>query len=267
MKDSTRTLCRQLQDNPDVEGNQKKIKGDKYELVHYLELLNAEMRELSYAQFKADIRAGLEAQGEFERLRNEEKNLNIEIKRLSEESKRAQDEFAKEANENNQEILNLKKQVNETKTEKELYVQYKARETEGKLQCQRRQYDKEKEKLMERIRVLEDQLRTENLVSERIRKFVQAKTELLHRKADDQERLREKRVEQLEKEKDEIHKKREEDETNIHKMHNLINQEVEDKGKRDREERERQEELARRRQEKMDMEDAARYIQRKWKWY
>jgi hypothetical protein len=146
-------------------------------------------------------------------------------------------------------------------------VQYRARETDGKLSCQRRIFDKEKEKQLERIKVLEEQLRTENLVSERIRKFVQAKTELLHKKADEQEKLREKRVDNLEKEKDEIHRRREEDEANIHKMHNLINQEVEDKGKREREERERLEELARKRQEKMDMEDAARYIQRKWKWY
>lgn len=267
LKDSTRTLCRQLQDNPDVEGNQRKIKQDKYELIHFLELLNAEMRELSYAQFRADVKAGLDAQGEFERLRNEEKNLNIEIKRLNEEFKRAQDEYAKEANENNQEILNLKKQVNETKTEKELYVQYRARETDGKLSCQRRIFDKEKEKLLEKIRGLEDQLRTENLVSERIRKFVQAKTELLQKKADEQDKLRERRVEGLEKEKDEVHRRREGDEQEIDRIHGLIEEESKEKGKRDREERERQEELERKKQEKMDMEDAARYIQRKWKWY
>lgn len=191
----------------------------------------------------------------------------MEIKRLNEEFKRAQDEYAKEANENNQEILNLKKQVNETKTEKELYVQYRERETEGKLSCQKRIFDKEKEKLKERITVLEDQLKTENLVSDRIRKFVQSKTEMLQKKADNQDKLREKRVEALEKERDDIHHKREEDEREMTKMHQLILQEADEKGKRDREEKDRQEELERKRQEKMDMEDAARYIQRKWKWY
>ena len=146
----------------------------------------------------------------------------MEIKRLNEEFKRAQDEYAKEANENNQEILNLKKQVNETKTEKELYVQYRARETEGKLSCQKRIFDKEKEKLNEKIKVLDEQLRTENLVSERIRKFVQSKTEMLQRKADDQDKTREKRVDLLEKEREEIHRKREEDEREISRMHQLI---------------------------------------------
>lgn len=137
-----------------------------------MEQLNAEMRELSYAQFKGDIKAGLDSQGEFDRLRNDEKELNQEIKKLNEDFKKAQDEYAKEANENNQEILNLKKQVNETKTEKELYVQYRARETDGKLSCQRRIFDKEKLRLNERIKVLDDQIKTENLVSDRIRKFL-----------------------------------------------------------------------------------------------
>ena len=76
LKDSTRTLCRQLQDNPDVDGNQKKIKQDKNDLIEKLEQLNAELRELSFGQFRQDIRAGLDAQGEFDRLRNDEKDLN-----------------------------------------------------------------------------------------------------------------------------------------------------------------------------------------------
>ena len=52
LKDSTRTLCRQLQDNPDVDGNQRKIKQDNNDLIEKLEQLNAEFRELSFGQFR-----------------------------------------------------------------------------------------------------------------------------------------------------------------------------------------------------------------------
>ena len=51
-------------------------------------------------------------------------------------------------------------------------MQYRARETDGKLSCQRRIFDKEKLRLNERIKVLDDQIKTENLVSDRIRKFL-----------------------------------------------------------------------------------------------
>lgn len=133
-----------MQDNPDVEGNKKKIENDKNDLIYRLELLNAELRELSYGDFRQDIKDALSEQGKFERFRTEEKDLNYEIKRLNDKFKIAQDEYAKEANENNQEILTLKKQVNETKTEKDLYVQYRKRETHGKVSCIKRIYDKEK---------------------------------------------------------------------------------------------------------------------------
>ncbi len=90
---------------------------------------------------------------------------------------------------------------------------------------------------------------------------------MLAKKADEQEKTREKRVEDLEKARDEVEGHKVEEEGEIQRMHGLIQEEVAEKGKRDMEEKERVAELERKRQEKMDMEDAARYIQRKWKWY
>ena len=49
LKESTRTLCRQLQENPDVDGNQVKIKEDKKELIDKIRDLLGEIRELSYS--------------------------------------------------------------------------------------------------------------------------------------------------------------------------------------------------------------------------
>jgi hypothetical protein len=66
-----------------------------------IEDLLSESRDLSYSQFQKLIHKGLDDQGEFDRLRNEEKELNYEIKRLTEDFKKAQDETAKEALENN----------------------------------------------------------------------------------------------------------------------------------------------------------------------
>lgn len=101
LKDSTRTLCRQLQDNPDVDGNLKKIKDDKRYLIEVLGGLDSEIRDLNFNGFKTQIKNGHEEQGLFEKLRAEEKELNQEIKALNEKFKQAQDEYAKEANENN----------------------------------------------------------------------------------------------------------------------------------------------------------------------
>ena len=47
-----------------------------------------------------------------------------EIKEINENLKKKQDEFAKEAQESSDEIVKLKKAVNETKTESGLQLQY-----------------------------------------------------------------------------------------------------------------------------------------------
>jgi len=44
-----------LQDNPDVEGNQREIKRHKKELVDYNERLESELKELKYENFALDI--------------------------------------------------------------------------------------------------------------------------------------------------------------------------------------------------------------------
>jgi hypothetical protein len=76
LKDSTRTLCRVLKDNPDVQGNQQKIKRDKNELTHCCEKLLFELKDLGYGNFKQFINDELEKQGELERLRDTEKQYN-----------------------------------------------------------------------------------------------------------------------------------------------------------------------------------------------
>ena len=130
---------RQLKDNPDVGGNQKLIKGYKNDLAAMTEELMDEMAEnQQYSNFKNGVDKGLEKQGEFDKLKVLDRDLNYEIKKINEDLKKKQDEFAKEAQESSDETARLKKAVNETKTESELQRGYKKREIDGKLQCMKR---------------------------------------------------------------------------------------------------------------------------------
>ena len=54
--------------------------------------------------------------------------------------------------------------------------------------------------LQEKIKVLQEQLDTENLVSDRIRGFVQAKTSTLQKLADQQDKTKDKSLDVLQKE-------------------------------------------------------------------
>lgn len=89
---------RQLKDNPDVGGNQKLIKGYKMDLSAQIEDLMVEMAEnQSFATFKNQVDKGLEKQGEFDKLKVLDRDLNNEIKKINDDLKKKQDEFAKEA--------------------------------------------------------------------------------------------------------------------------------------------------------------------------
>ena len=69
---------RQLQDNPDVSGNQRLIKTYKTELTNDIELLMEEMYEnQTFQQFGQKVRLGLEKQEENEKIRAEEKELAL----------------------------------------------------------------------------------------------------------------------------------------------------------------------------------------------
>jgi IQ domain-containing protein G len=105
LKTSTRKLCRQLQDNPDVGGNQQLIKKYKSELGDQLNNLMVEMaKNQTYTSFKKKIDKETEDQNEYDDLRNREKELNNDIKKINEDLKKKQDDFALEAQESSDEI-------------------------------------------------------------------------------------------------------------------------------------------------------------------
>ena len=65
--------------------------------------------------------------------------------------------------------------------------------------------------MQEEIGKMRKLLETENVVSERIKRYVGEKTTLMNSRADEQEKVKEKKVDVLEKEKGEIDHVKEED--------------------------------------------------------
>jgi 4-alpha-glucanotransferase len=141
LKTSTRKLCRQLQENPDVQGNITLIFNYKKQLQRELLDVNYVMHnEQNFNVFRQNIKEQLDHQQEFEQLKETEKKLNIEIKQINDDLNHKQDDFASEAQDTQEEILSKKKACNEAKTERELQTQYKNEEIKGKLACKNRIY-------------------------------------------------------------------------------------------------------------------------------
>jgi hypothetical protein len=94
-----------------------------------------ELTQLSYSSFANNIAVELSKQSEFEVLRKQEKDLNQKIKKLTEDERKAKDETAKQQHEDNLEIQEKKKLVNETDIEAKLHIQYMERHIEGAQSC------------------------------------------------------------------------------------------------------------------------------------
>jgi len=88
-------------------------------------LMDETLESQSFTDFKSNVDQQLIEQHDFERLVQQEKTLNTEIREINENLKKKMDEFAKEATESSDEISKLRKQVNECKTQSDLEINYK----------------------------------------------------------------------------------------------------------------------------------------------
>ncbi len=77
---------------------------------------------MKYENFASNIAKELLSQQEFELLRAQEKELNFKIKKVTEDERKARDEDAKLRHEDNLEIAEKKKTVNETEVEAKLHI-------------------------------------------------------------------------------------------------------------------------------------------------
>jgi hypothetical protein len=99
--------------------------------------------------------------------------------------------------------------VNETKTDSELQRGYKKREIEGKLQCMKRLNSRKEYEIRNQIKELEEQLKVEKVVSDKIRVFIEKKRQIIQDKADEREKLKDAKLAELAEEKDQINQKKE----------------------------------------------------------
>lgn len=106
-----------------------------------------ELKELKFDKFASDIARELQNQFEFDRLSAESLSLNKKIKKVTEDERKAKDENSKQVHEDNLEIAEKKKTVNETEVDSKLHIQYKERNLEGAQSCKDRIYRKEESKM------------------------------------------------------------------------------------------------------------------------
>lgn len=268
LKESTRKLCRQLQKKPDVEGNQKEAKLHKKSLEETVQSLIEDLtRDNSSNNYANTINKEIERSSKFDVLRIQEKDLTNKIRKVTEDYKKAQTEYVREQDDNNIEIADLKKRVNEADVESKLHIQYLERQIQGAQSCRDRLYKQQETALLEEIKALEIELGTENEVNKSVKDHLAQRQGELNKKAQETDDKMENERKKLETEKTDIKDNKTAAQMEMQRIVEDINKDNEDRKRREDLDKEKDEEEQAKVQEKMSMEDAARFIQRKWGWF
>lgn len=267
LKESTRALCRVLKDNPDINGNQAKIRDDRTDLSKILDDLLIQLKNLSYAKFKDEVIQGLENIQKLDKLRKEEKDLQTKIKQVTTEHKEKNAESWAEFEETEKEIKLLEKNLNDSKTDSDLLLKYLQDKADGEEICQMRLYEQEETALEDEIKDLNDKIDREKLVSDKIKNFLKEKKDSLDKEAEKWDTKNKKETDTLTQEIQSLEQKRKEDEERQTEVDSQLQHQMIELEAKKKEEIEKQRELERKKEENIARDNAARYLQHKWIWW
>jgi hypothetical protein len=225
------------------------------------------MKDLSYSKFKEEIMNGLENIEKLDKLRKEEKELQIKIKQITNEHKEKDADSKAEFEETEKEIKLLEKGLNDSKTDSDLLLKYLQDKHDGEEICQLRLFEQKETTLEDEIKELEDKIERENLVSNKIKNFLKEKKEALDKEAESWDNKNKEEGEKLTQEINDLEQKRKDDEEKQTEIDSLFKHEEIELEAKKKEEIERQMALERKKQENIERDNAARYLQQKWIWW
>ena len=198
--------------------------------------------QLKYSDFTTNVNKEIEESNKFDELKKQEKDLTQKIKKVTDDKRKAENEYVRETDENNQEITDLKKKVNEADVEAKLHIQYLERQIMGAQSCQDRLYKQQETELMNQIKTLELELATELEVNKSVKKHLKSKETELNEKNHAIDQKNEEQKKQLENEKNDIKDKKNAATMEMQRIVEEINKDNEDRKRRDDVEKEKEEE-------------------------
>ena len=206
-------------------------------------------------------------QDRYSQLKAEEKEKTLQIAETTKKYKDLQNAFLKEQDENTKEQTELKRQKNEAQVEKDLHIQYLERQIQGQQSCEDRLHLKKETELQKEIDRLKQVLSTEREVNTAVEQHLKMRVQDLNSKYKQQEAKREAEVSRIENERNDIKDKKTKANEEIQTIVEQIKLDTEERKRREEEQQAEQEAKEQKIKEKMSMDDAARYIQRRWDWF
>jgi len=179
LKESNKALCRNLKENPNVQGNLAKMQAERSQVQEWLEETKSDLIEMSFQNLVAKVEAERREQERLGEVKKKEREATQTVNQLQAELLREQADHEKETKLANQEIKELKEELQKNKTISDIEFKFEEKKLRAREEALLRVHAQMEKKLNEEVDSLSKGQSLEQTVHERAQNFLAENEEKL----------------------------------------------------------------------------------------
>lgn len=149
LKESNKSLCRNLKENPNVQGNLQKMQAERSQVQEWLEETKTDLMDMSFQNLVAKVEAERREQERLSEVKKKEQKNSQAVKDLEAELQRERADHEKETKIANQEIKELKEELQKNKTISDIEFKFEEKKLRAREQALLRIHAQMEKKLIE----------------------------------------------------------------------------------------------------------------------
>ncbi|CAL1152283.1 unnamed protein product [Cladocopium goreaui] len=172
LKESNKSLCRNLKENPNVQGNLQKMQAERSQVQEWLEETKTDLMDMSFQNLVAKVEAERREQERLSEVKKKEQKNSQAVKDLEAELQRERADHEKETKIANQEIKELKEELQKNKTISDIEFKFEEKKLRAREQALLRIHAQMEKKLIEELDRLLEAQEMETAVHDRAHAFL-----------------------------------------------------------------------------------------------
>jgi len=261
LRESNKSLCRNLKENPNVQGNLLKMQNERLRVQEWLEETKTELMEMSFQNLIAKTEAERRDQELLNEVKKKEREASQTVKMLDAELDREYAEHEKETKSANQEIKELKEELQKNKTISAIELAFEEKKLRAKESALLRVFAQKEKFLMEEVDSLQEKQELEKRVHDRAHDFLHAKIDALNEQRNEWQNKYEKEVKEREEELNTLREKRGYGFEELTRLQDRMAQEVGEQKQKEEEQRNAVMIAKQRKEQIKRMEEAVEFLQ------
>eukprot|EP00002_Diphylleia_rotans_P018510 TRINITY_DN3582_c0_g1_i2.p1 TRINITY_DN3582_c0_g1~~TRINITY_DN3582_c0_g1_i2.p1 ORF type:complete len:392 (+),score=112.31 TRINITY_DN3582_c0_g1_i2:83-1258(+) len=182
LRQSTKVLCRNLKENPNIAENLMKIQSERSSLQNLFSKTMRELKDLHYTALANSVDQEREDQRNLMETMQKEKEATAAVKSLQKELQEEKKEREREVSKSNEQIAKLKEDLHELRRKTASTSKYLRDEVQAQGRATQRHHKQIEDQLEEELNKLKKKVELETRVNNQIEEFLKRKQEKLQTK-------------------------------------------------------------------------------------